>query len=117
MAPGAFRAVVGSLVLLLTGAASADTLDGLVVASAAADLYTTEVGLRRSGMRELNPFAQSSTSRVAVKGLAVAVTLVGAQKLKEHGHRRAAKVAKIAIVVLWSGAAVNNAIQARRARP
>jgi hypothetical protein len=106
-----------AIVLLLAGAASADTLDALVVGSAAADLYTTERALRVPGLYEMNPLIQSPAARVGIKSLAVVMTIVGARELKKHGHPRAAKVARIAIVVLWSGAAVNNAIRTGRARP
>lgn len=105
------------LVLLLAGVARADTLNALVVGSAFADLYTTERGLRMPGVYEANPFAGSTpAARLTIRSLAVAVTIVGARELKKRGHHRGAKVARIAIVVLWSGAAVNNVLQTRRAK-
>jgi len=110
--------VVFVLLALLLGAipARADVLDGLVVASAAADLYTTEVGLRQPGLREGNPLMQSAAARVGVKGMATVLTIVGSHDLARRGHKRAGRAIKIGIIVLWSGAAINNAIRARGTR-
>ncbi len=55
--------------------------------------------------------------RVGVKTLTTVAVIGGARHLERRGHSRAAKVIKVLAVVIWSGAAVNNAIQARRAKP
>ena len=108
--------VLGFLSLFAAIPAQADVLDGLLVGSAVADLYTTERGLRMPGLYERNPVMANPVARVGVKGAVLALTLASAHELKRAGHPRASRVVKIAVIALWSGAAVNNAIQIRRAR-
>jgi hypothetical protein len=113
--------LTAGLILILTAAfetrACADTLDVMVVTSAGADLATTEWALQNPGLREGNPLLQGTGIRVGVKTLTTAAVVVGARHLERRGHSKAAKVIKVLAVVVWSGAAVQNAIRARGARP
>ena len=102
--------------LLAASEACPDVLDGLVVVSAGADMYTTEAALRSPRLQELNPLGQSAAARVGLKTLGCVGVLAASKHLERHGHKRAGKVTKIVIIALWSGAAVNNHIQARRAK-
>ena len=107
---------VGILLTLLAAGACPDTLDALVITSAAADLATTEWALSQPGLYERNPLLKGPPERAAVRAGAVLVVLGTTRQLARHGHPRAAKVLKVAVIVLWSGAAVNNAVRARRDR-
>jgi hypothetical protein len=109
-------ALGAGLTLLASAACPADRLDWLVAGASAADLWTTERALAGPGVREANPLLQSPGARIGGKALATAAVLVGCHQIEKRGHRRAAKVVRILAVVTWSGAAVNNAIQARRAK-
>ena len=101
-------------IVLATSAAHSDTLDALVVGSAVADIWTTERGLQSNpSLREANPLLQSSGARVGVKALATTATFLAARHLERRGHRNWAHAVKVSMVVLWSGAAVNNAIRAK----
>ena len=111
------RSFLFSLLLLLPAAAPADTLDALVITSAVADLATTEWALRASPfLHEANPLMQRPAARVGGKALGVAAIVGGRRYLERHGHKRWSKGLGIAATVLWGGFAINNAVQARRAR-
>ena len=92
-----------------------DWLERGVVASSVADLASTEFGLRRcSGCYESNPVMGGSLgSRVALKTLGTAVVIAGARKL-EPKHPKWSKGLKIGMIVVFSGATVNNLHRARR---
>lgn len=102
------------LLLLAPVAAGADTLDVLVVASAGADVATTEWALRQPGLAEANPLMSTPAARVGLKTVATATVIVGTHELANHGHKRAAKVLKVLAILFWTGAATNNALQAGR---
>jgi hypothetical protein len=105
-----FSLILG--IVLAAAGARADTLDALVVGSAVADVWTTERGLQANpSLREANPLLQSSGARVGAKALATTVTLVAAKHLERRGHRNWSRAVRVSMVVLWSGAAVNNAIR------
>ena len=110
--------LAAGLILILTAVlesrACADTLDGLVITSAAVDLATTEWALGQPGMHEANPLLQGPPERALVKTAATVAVVAGGRYLERHGHRNWSRGVRIGIVVLWSGAAVNNAIRARR---
>ena len=102
--------------LLIPAAAPADTLDGLVITSAAADLATTEWALRQPGLREGNPFMREPAIRYAGKALGTTAVLGGSRYLERHGHRGWSRAIRIGAAVLWGGLAVHNAVQARSHR-
>ena len=105
-----FRLVLG--IVLAASVAKADTLDTLVVGSAVADIWTTERALRaHPSLREANPLLQSSGARVGAKALATTATFVAAKHLGRRGHRNWSRAVRVSMVVLWGGAAVNNAIR------
>jgi len=110
--------VVFVLLALLLGAipARADVLDGLIVASAAADLYTTEVGLRQPGLREGNPLMQEPAVALVIKAGVTSGTVYAADQLRKHGHRNAAKWVVRGMGALWLGAAGWNMHKARGAK-
>ena len=114
--------LLAALVLIFTAAlegraCAADTLDVMVVTSAAADLGTTEWALRGSpSLHEVNPLMQTPGGRVGVKALATVGVIGGARYLEHRGHPKAAKLLRIAAIVAWSGLAVNNAVKARGVR-
>jgi hypothetical protein len=56
---------------------------------------------------------QSTSARVGAKALATTATLAAARHLERRGHRNWSRAVKVSMVVLWSGAAVNNAIRAK----
>lgn len=106
--------VIATLMVLLGACPiGADTLDALVVTSAAADIWTTEHALQHLGLHEANPLLQTPGARIGAKGAAVALILVAKHKLQKK-HKTAAKIVGWGAVVLWSGAAVNNALVSRR---
>ena len=107
-----FSLVLG--IVLAAAGSRADTLDALVVGSAIADIWTTERGLQsHPSLREANPLLQSSGARVGAKALATTATFVAARHLERRGHRNWARAAKVSLIVLWGGAAVNNAIRTK----
>jgi hypothetical protein len=112
--------LLAALILILTaaleGRACADTLDALVITSAAADLGTTEWALGRPGLHELNPLMQDPPRRAMVKTLGTIAVVGGGRYLDQHGHRNWSRGLRIAVVIAWSGLAVSNAIQAGRGR-
>jgi hypothetical protein len=109
--------LAAALTILLADQACPDTLDALVVTSAAADLGTTEWALSRPGLVEGNPFLQQPAVRVGAKTLGTVAFLAASHHLERKGHRGWSRGLRIALVVVWSGAAVNNAIRARGAKP
>ena len=102
--------------LMFPSRACGDTLDVLVVGSAAADIWTTERALRQPGLMEANPMLQTPGARIGAKAFGTVAILAGAKVLERKGHRGLSKALRIATVVFWSGAAVNNLIVARRVR-
>jgi hypothetical protein len=98
---------------LVPALASGDVLDGLVVASAAADLITTERALSRPGLYEGNPLMQTPGARVGVKAVATAVVLLGCREMDRREHHGWSRGLRLAVVLAWSGAAVNNALRTR----
>jgi hypothetical protein len=102
--------------IALADVACADTLDALVITSAAADLGTTEWALGRSGLHELNPLMQDPPRRAITKTLGTIAVIGGGRYLDRHGHRNWSRGLRIAVVVAWSGLAVNNAVRAGRDR-
>ncbi len=100
--------------IALAKIACPDALDVMLVTAAAADLYTTDRALRVSpSLHEANPLMQTPGARVGVKTLATVGVIGGARYLERRGHSRAAKILKVAAIVAWSGAAVNNVLQTR----
>jgi hypothetical protein len=109
--------LMAASLFLLADVACPDILDVLVIASGAADLYTTEWALRASpSLHEQNPLMQSPAARIGLKTLGTVGTVAGSRYLIRHGHPRAAKVVKVAVIALWSGLAAQNAIRARSGR-
>ena len=83
--------------------------------AAGLDLASTRYGLSRCATcREANPLAASAGTALALKVGATAVAGWGCYELRRHGHPRGAKWLRWGIVAVWSGAAVNNVIRARR---
>jgi hypothetical protein len=105
-----------AILLLAPAAAFGDTLDALVITSSAADLATTEWALSRPGVREANPVMSEPAVRMAVKAVGTLGVLAGSRQLERHGHRGWSKALRITVIVVWSGAAINNAILARSHR-
>lgn len=104
------------LLSVLETRACGDTLDAFVVTSAAADLATTEWALAMPGTRESNPMMQERPARFALKAVGTALVLGGSRHLERRGHRGWSKGLRIAVIALWGGAAVSNAIRARGQR-
>jgi len=57
---------------------------------------------------------RSGSGTLALKAGATVAGAWGCYELRRHGHPRAAKWLRWGIVIVWSGAAVNNVIQSRR---
>lgn len=93
---------------------AAMSLGWVMAGASAADLVTTEMALRQPGMSEANPFLRSTGGRLAVKGLATAGVIGVHRELKRRKKNRAAKILAISAIAVWSGAAVNNAVRAKR---
>lgn len=102
------RAVLASLIVLsLASSLSADTLDALVIGAAGADLWSTRVAIQRGGV-EANPLMGSLASQALLKGAVTGVALWQCRQWERTGHRKAAKVGKLTLVAVWTGAAVWN---------
>ena len=111
--------VILSLLLILTAGADAgdsNIFDAAVIAAAVADVGTTEWALHSNpDTREGNPLlAGGSAQRIIIKAAVTATVVLGARHLEKHGHKNWARGFRIGAIVLWSGAAVNNAILAKR---
>ena len=112
-----FACAAGLMLTLLAADACPDTLDVMVITSAAADLGTTEWALGRPGLREANPLLQGPPERALAKA-AGTILIVGAGRvLERHGHRGWSRAIRIAAVMVWGGCAANNAARARGAKP
>jgi hypothetical protein len=85
-----------------------------MVAASSADLVTTELALRRPGLREANPMLSQPIPRYGLKLLGTAAALGVRHELQRRGKHEAAKWFGIGVVILFAGAATNNVIQARR---
>lgn len=110
---------VGAALLLVASLARCDTLDVLVGVSTAADLGSTEWALSRPvppgwTIREGNPVMASQGVRMGLKTAGTVGILIASHKLSSTGHKRASRVLRWSAVVVFSGLAVNNALQARR---
>jgi len=106
------RPLIFLLVPLLPAAAPADTLDALVVTSAAADLATTEWALSKPGLHEANPLLQGPAQRALFKTAGTVAILGMSRYLERRGHRNWSRAVRIIAIVGWSGAAINNAVRA-----
>jgi hypothetical protein len=102
--------------IALADVACPDTLDALVITSAAADLGTTEWALGRPRLHEINPLMGDPPRRAITKTLGTIAVVGGGRYLDRHGHGNWSRGLRIAVVVVWSGLAVNNAMRARRGR-
>ena len=100
------------LTLSASSAQAADRLDLGLYAAAAADLATTTLAFKTiPGARDANPAIHGPTSALAVKAASTAAILLMDRHLKRTGHPRAAKVLKIAAIVVWGTCAAHNARQ------
>lgn len=72
----------------------------LLIASAVADLTTTEVFLSR-GMAEANPLGQNRAVRIALKAGATAFTFLAARELEKDGHDKAARILRWVTIGGW----------------
>jgi len=87
---------------------------GWMGAAAGLDLASTRYALNHCpGCYEAHPVMRSSSGALAFKAGATVAGAWGCYELRRHGHPRAAKWLRWGIVIVWSGAAVNNAIRAR----
>lgn len=101
----AIAALCAALVGCAASPASADVFDALAISGAAADVVTTEVGLRR-GFVEQN--IQNRGFRIGANVALTSGCLLGARELEREGHRGWAKVLKAVPFVVFGGAAVKN---------
>jgi hypothetical protein len=116
IALGCFVLAGACIALMAPARACGDTLDALVVGSAAADIWTTERALQQPGTVEANPMLQTPGTRIGAKAFGTVAILAGAKVLEHKGHKRASRVVKVVVILAWSGAAVNNIVVSRRAK-
>lgn len=80
--------------------------ESLVIASAVADIATTEYFLRHNPMlAESNPLAQSTAARVGLKAGSTMGIIMLARHFDKQGAHKTARVIRWVTIGIWGGAA------------
>jgi hypothetical protein len=97
------RLVMVLVIVALSSAVYADqkTEEILVVASAAADVVSTEIWLRHDVATEANPLMQSRATRIVSKAAGTAGLLYLGRWLDNRGNDKAASFVRLTAASVW----------------